>query len=752
MTFVTPLFAWIGLGLAAVPVALHLMMRRKPQRVPFPALLLVRSRFQQNRRRMRLRHLLLLALRAILFLLLGLVLAQPTVKWSAPGSGEAPVAAALVFDTSPRMLYRFENRTRLESAQEQGAWLLRQLPRDSEIAVFDSETSPRDFSVDRGAAKHRIEHLAITAAPSALTDVVARAADLLRSSELTRREIYVFTDLARGAWPSQAASKLKETIADLGDVGVYLIDVGVEEPMNVGLAEAKPQREAVARGTPIQVDVDVTASGAVGTRTLALYISGTLDTRFLENGDGASEPASQETSGDRRVIDGVVYEKRGEQSVLLENADSVGASFTVGGFDPGVHVGFVEIVEEDALSCDNRRWFAFEVRPPASVLIGAPDPPEHYAVFLDQALAPEVLRRVGRARFDTKVVSHRLLADERLEKYDAVFLLDPGPLSDSLWARMAEYVAGGRGLAIALGRRASAVEAFHSEVSQRILPGKLLVQARAGDAGFMLSPRDYQHPILKSFRSVAGTIPWQQFPVFRYWVLDEIPEDVRTVAAYDDGRPAILERRLGKGRVVVFTTPLSDRPDEAPWNLLPVGEAWPFFILANETAAYLAGGTGRRVNYRAGETVVVDLPDRFAHFDSYILQIPANPFLDDAPPASLKLTPDREKRRLVVTATSHPGCYRIEAGGTTGFRDAFAVELPAEVTDLERVEIEKLVADLGDNVTRTTENREELIREVTKGRAGTNLTPWIILMMTLVFAGEWYLANRFYRQPNAANV
>ncbi|GAB6166474.1 BatA domain-containing protein [Thermostilla marina] len=751
MTFVTPFFAWIGLGLAAVPVVLHLMMRRKPQRIPFPALLLVRSRFQQNRRRMRLRHLLLLALRTLLFVLLGLVLAQPTVKWSAPGSGEAPVAAALVFDTSPRMLYRFENRTRLEAAKEQGTWLLRQLPRDSEIAVFDSETSPQNFSIDRGAAKHRIEHLAITAAPSPLTDVLTRAAGLLRSSELTRREIYVFTDFAGASWPPQARKKLKQTIADLGDVGVYLIDVGVEEPVNAALTKVAPHSETVARGTPVQIDVDVNAQGEVGNRTLSLYISDTLDTRVT--GDGAPSPReAMDASGDRREVDGVLYEKRGEQSVSLENGESMRASFAVGGFDAGVHVGFVEIGEDDALPCDNRRWFAFEVRPPASVLIAAPDPPEHYAVFLDQALAPEVLRRIGRARFETQVVSQRALGSEKLDVYDAVFVLDPAPMEDALWTRLAEYVESGHGLAIALGRRASAVEAFHGSAAQRVLPGRLLVQARAGDSPFMLAPRVYQHPVLKSFRSVAGTIPWHQFPVFRYWVLDEIPEDVRVVASYDDDRPAILERRLGKGRVVVFTTPLSDRPDEAPWNLLPVGEAWPFFILVNETAAYLAGGTGRRVNYLAGETVVIDLPDQFAHFNGYVLQIPRNPFRDDLPPPSLKLTPDREKRRLVVTATSHPGCYRVEAGGTTGFRDAFAVELPPEVTDLTRVEIKNLVADLGKDVTRTTRNREQLIREVTKGRAGTNLTPWIVLLITLVFAAEWFLANRFYRQPTAASV
>ena len=53
------------------------------------------------------------------------------------GDREAPVAAALVFDTSPRMLYRQNNTTRLDDAREMGLWLLTQLPEESQVAVID---------------------------------------------------------------------------------------------------------------------------------------------------------------------------------------------------------------------------------------------------------------------------------------------------------------------------------------------------------------------------------------------------------------------------------------------------------------------------------------------------------------------------------------------------------------------------------------------------------------------------------------
>ena len=56
-----------------------------------------------------------------------------------------------------------------------------------------------------------------------------------------------------------------------------------------------------------------------------------------------------------------------------------------------------------------------------------------------------------------------------------------------------------------------------------------------------------------------------------------------------------------------MTTPISDRPDRDAWNLLPVGDAWPFLVLVNEMASYLVGSTGQQLNYYAGQTAVLQL-------------------------------------------------------------------------------------------------------------------------------------------------
>ena len=68
-----------GVLLAGLPVLLHMIMRAKPKRIEFPALQLLLVRQTTNSRRMRLRHILLLVLRAIVIVVAVLALTRPSL-------------------------------------------------------------------------------------------------------------------------------------------------------------------------------------------------------------------------------------------------------------------------------------------------------------------------------------------------------------------------------------------------------------------------------------------------------------------------------------------------------------------------------------------------------------------------------------------------------------------------------------------------------------------------------------------------
>ena len=81
-----------GAALVALPIVLHLIMRRESKRLKFPALRFVQQRRMMNQHRLRLRQLLLLALRCAIIALLAFALARPTLRGSA-GAGKDGAAS-----------------------------------------------------------------------------------------------------------------------------------------------------------------------------------------------------------------------------------------------------------------------------------------------------------------------------------------------------------------------------------------------------------------------------------------------------------------------------------------------------------------------------------------------------------------------------------------------------------------------------------------------------------------------------------
>lgn len=705
---------------AAAPIILHLVMRQQPLHLEFPALRFVQVRENANRRKMNLRHLLLLLLRIAALCLLAFALARPSIKASGViGDQEAPVAAALVFDTSPRMDYKSENQTRLEAAQETGRWLLKQLPAESLVAVLDSAQSEPVFQVDLGAAQARLNRLETTSAPKPLWDVLTQATGLLKKGEPQRKElperkeIYVFTDLARRQWDPTAATVLRQRLAELAGLGIYVIDVGAKEPRNLALGELRLSAQSITRNHPWSIATELASTGEAAERTVEVYL-----------------------------FEGDNEEKRAEEHVKVEAGQSQGVEFALGPLDTGTHQGFVRVLGADGLAVDDRRWFTIDARPPWKVLIAAAPPARSRAFYLTAALAPPGLLQTGQARFDYEVVPLAELAQQQLETYSAVCLLDPGPLPAEDWDQLYRYASSGGGVAIFLGS-AARPEAFKEPKPQRLLAGQLSQRpALYPDGEMYLTIANEQHPMMAKFRPYQGTVPWESLPVYRYWQLHDLAKGAATIAMYRNGQPAIVERVVGKGRVITMTTPISGGPDASEdnrWNDLATGfENWPFLVLVDQMFAYLAGSTEGQLNYLAGETAVLRLPAE-QQVTTYLLATP----LGD----TFRQSADPKERSIVITATEKLGNYRVTAGGESGGLDrGFSVNLPASASDLQRIDDAQLKEVFGDVPFQLAHDREQIDRELSAGRVGHELFPLLIAVVAIVMGVEHVLANRFYRK------
>ncbi len=696
-----------------VPLALHLVMRRQPRHLEFPALRFIKQRESANRRQLKLRHLLLLALRMALMLLLAAALARPSLQGSGwLGDQEAPVAAALVFDTSPRMEYRHHNQTRLESARETGLWLLSQLPRDSEVAVIDSRYGSEARAFDLLAAKNRIERLKPSPVGSPLATTFGDALRLLRETTKQRKEVYVFTDLARSNWSPQATESLRKQLADESGTGLYLIDVGVEEPQNFGITDLRLSSEAVSKGVPLVIQVELVA----------------------RRRDRPSAPSNSICSTRRRRPASAARKSSASTSTAAAQAE-----FQLRGLEPGLHQGYVKIAGEDALAADDTRYFTVDVTPAWKVLLASPKPTDDYTLFLSEAIAPYALRIKGAAAFRCDTVPLDNLLKKPLAEYAAVCLLDPTPLTDDAWRQLAAYASGGGGVAIFLGRRAQPIDSFNQEAAQQLLPGKLLRESR--DETY-LAPENLEHPLLAKFRPLESSIPWDAFPVYKYWTLGPLNPGAGVVIPYANTLPALVDRPLGRGRVLTHDhsgvrclrpqrslehaadrrRTLAVRHAGQRDDVLP-GRQHP---LEAELSGRRNGGgaPGRR-------SAPQHLFAHSAHRRSRAAggRRAAKRDRRDRHRSGGQLSAECRRRN-----TGHPArLQRQSARGAEPLRAGHARRAQSRVRRTP---------------FRVARSRDEIVRDVNFGRVGRELYPLLIVLLVLALAGEQLLANRFYRPGN----
>jgi hypothetical protein len=713
MPFVTPLMLWGGL-LVAVPIVLHLVMREKPKHLIFPALRFIQNRREANRKKLRLRHLLLLALRCAMILLLALALARPVFESAGFFSGQAPVSAALIFDTRPRMAYKHQNKTRLQVAQLLGQQALEQIPRDSDLVVMDAGAARSRFDVDRGASAQRIEQLDITYAPNDLVAMLDSALSVLRQGEKTRKEAFVFTDLAALDWQSPAAARRwQQRLNEIDDVSIYVIDVGVKEPNDFSLGDLQLSRDVLSENGLLTLDVDVFASGKGGSRTVQL---------FLTDEDGNEQ-------------------KKGEETVQCGDNEAAHVTLKTAVGRPGTHNGRVRFARSDNLPVDDVRYFTVRVQPAWRVLVVAPDPAESLGGLLVDALAPPMLRQRGDARYDLDTTNFGQLEDLALTDYDAIWIIDPAPLKSGIWNKLTEFVTNGGGLGIALGGRAGLVgESFNASASLELLPAELKRQWRAGsDNELFLAPNGLEHPVLQKFKLVEGTIPWDVNPVFKMWELETPADGAQVVINYSNRQPALLARNVGRGRVMTLTTSLAVSR-RSPWNtlLLKSEAAWVGYVLVNSITEYLVGSVGQRVNYEVGDMAQVRLDSRRREFTSYLLTTPEG---------TRRIKTNEQDHSVSITGLNKPGQYQMAAGGELGVHYGFSVNLAADTTQVGRADTDQLGEQFKDSKLVFVDSIEQLrqSRQNVASRTRWEAFPWVILLLVMAVVGETLLSSLFYR-------
>lgn len=711
LAFAHPGYLW-GLAALALPILVHLFNQRRPRPLSFGAIEFVLRSQRQKARRLRLRQVLLLALRCLLIAAVAVALARPSLKPRGAQAAQAigPQATALVLDASLSMRYRLGARTLFDRARSEALAALDRLGPDEPATVglcagaggFVAGIGAPSF--DRAAARRALQGAQPTGLPSDMTGCLAAAAKALGESPIPGKRIIAFSDLAAHSIRLDAPPPLVPSAQGPAvKPGVVLVDAarGAELPNAAVVATAiRPSAALGPRGYEVVATVANHSPKAVAGLQVSLRIGQTtLAKGFV---DVPAEGTAKKTLG----------------AVL----------------PAGVVAGRVELARDEAqgLDDDDAQDFVLHVPRDVKALIvdGAPSSlrTRDEAFFAEAALGPA---RSG-GRIAARTLDADAAASASLEGVDVVLLLNvpapPKPFVERLRQAVSQR---GMGLFIALGDHVD--PDAYNEAFGELLPRPLHLIKTASEPGAAedrsarFGAVDWTSPLFRIF-GPAEREGLESARTYRYALLKPEGGQAHTIASYDDGAPALLEGRAGAGKVLLYTSSAS-----RIWTDWPIRVS--FLPVLQQAVSYLASALEERQPQPAqvGDERAVVAPQGMA-----VVQVLG----PDGKPVAL-----RRENPSAPEAVAGPlplsGLYRPQVGppGGTAHEDlslAFVALPDPRESDLRRVDEAELKAQLGG----AGSAQVAASSEAAQGPQGTPLWSALLLLGAMALLGEGAMTRR----------
>ena len=673
MSFLTPLFL-LGAAALAAPILVHLVRRTRARRVQFPALVFVRQVPQRTIRRRTLHNLLLLLIRCLAILLIVIAFTRPffSNKSAAKTTAGAGATVILIDDSlSMRRDQLFgDAQSKAESATD-GART------DEQIALvsFDKRyTVVNRFVGDKNRVRFGIRSLSAgwdgTDYEQALRGAEALLADLKTSGS---KKIVMISDFQATGW-SQANATFKLA----NDTQLTTLDVGGSNP---------PSNVAVTN-----VEAHGTVFGQKYLDNLAVHLS------------NFSDSPKDHLQVDFQINDQTV-EKR---ELSLNSRETKVVEFTGFNLNDGANRCTIEINSGD-FPLDNRFYFTLRREVPAKGLIvesstrGRSD-----SLHLQSALTTN-----DDLPFNFTLKTSGAVDPTSIAEYSLVILNDAGMISPGLADSLAKFVTNGGQLIISTGPRTE-VNSFPPAL-QQVMPATLTesVQTKAGET-VAISDVKFDHPIFEVFQESGRLAAAHVIGYFR----SQPAANASVLARFEDGSPALLESRTGKGRVLLFTSSLGPS-----WNDLPL---MPLYLPFVHQMVRYAGSREESSWYELGETF------RVAKEQSAV------PAVDTPTGTRLtenRLTPDGD----VLVTGREPGFYRLRYSARPDFA---AVDVDGAEGDFTKLDFGQFVAGVtgGAGNAESSEANRKLSNEEVEGR---QKVWWSLLFIALLLLlTESVLARR----------
>jgi len=447
-SFLNPWF-WLGALVVAAPIWLHLRRKRETNRVEFSALRFLEDQPEPRRSPLRLRDLVLFALRVLALLLLVAAFAWPYLR----GADTAPVKESRVYILDNTLSHQanggFErDRDRVLSELSKG-------PNGIQMAVIELTSAPRVvvlFGDDRETAKQKLKALEPSYVRGSYLPAFRQANSLLRNSLGEQKRIVLLGDNQENQWTENVNSP-----PFLRNVQIELPKITAAALPNLSLSEPRVQRIYLGDKSLVNFTVKLRHAGDAKTANVVLR------------------------ANEQVVFNRAVELEKQPETILLQAqweadpADWLRGDVTVEG-------------TPDALAGDNRVFFSLTPVIEGKVSLLAQSP------YLRLALSPDVMR----GQWATRVLEPSKLGAELAGNEDADVLVVESNYLQSEEARklLWRYVTHGRGVVLLVNRLTPSISGCLRELGFEAENTVSLEKGSAERFQFVYSNHAIFHPFL----------------------------------------------------------------------------------------------------------------------------------------------------------------------------------------------------------------------------------------------------------------
>jgi hypothetical protein len=632
--------------------------------VEFPTLYFVRQVPQRTIRRRTLHNILLLIIRCLAILLIVIAFTRPFFSSGSSAKTKTGAGATVVLiDTSLSMRrdqFFAEAQRRAEAAIDDAH-------NDEQISVlgFDKRYSVINrFTTDKTHLRLSVRSLNAgwdgTDYEQALRGAESLLAELKTGGA---KKIVMISDFQAPGW-NQATATFKLA----SDTQLTTFDVGGNNPFpNVAITNVE------ARGV---------VYGQKYSDILAVHIANFSD-----------------SPKDHVAVDFQINEQTVEKrDISLSSRDAKVVEFSGFNLNDGSNRCSIDITTND-FPADNRFYFTLKREVPARALIvESPTRGRSDSLHLQSALTTD-----DDLPFSFTLKTAGSVDPANVPEYSLIILNDSGSPSPALAESLSKFVNNGGQLIVATGPRTE-VNSFNNAL-QQVMPATLTesVQTKAGESA-AISEVKFDHPIFEVFQQSGRLAAAHVSGYFR----SQPSTAAAVLARFEDGSPALVEARSGKGRVLLFTSSLGPS-----WNDLSLTPLYLPFV--HQMVRY-AGAQEVNSWYGLGQTftVVKDKQGAIPAIDT-----PSGSRLNEN-----RLTPDGD---LLVTGRE-PGFYRLRYEAAPNFA---AVNIDGNEGDFTKLDLGPFVAGVsgGAGNAESSEAERKLSNEEVEGR---QRVWWSLLLLALI--------------------